>query len=65
MCTDPAKLGQEVPIGQGKVDFPALISKLKQIGYRNPLTIEREATEGARQTADILAAKAYLEKLIG
>jgi len=63
--TDPAKLGQEVPIGQGKVDFPALISKLKQIGYRNPLTIEREATEGARQTADILAAKAYLEKLIG
>ncbi len=63
--TDPAKLGREVPIGQGKVDFPALIAKLKQIGYLNPLTIEREATEGARQTADILAAKAYLEKLIG
>jgi len=47
------------------VDFPALISKLKKLDYRNPLTIEREATEGPRQTADILAAKAYLEKLIG
>jgi hypothetical protein len=37
---------------------------LKQIGYRNPLTIEREIA-GEKQTADILAAKAYREKLIG
>ena len=62
--TDPKRLGQEVPIGAGKVDFPALIAKLKQIGYHNPLTIEREIS-GEKQTADILAAKAYLEKLIG
>jgi sugar phosphate isomerase/epimerase len=62
--TDPKQLGKEVPIGQGKVDFPVLIARLKQIGYRNPLTIEREIS-GDKQTADILAAKAYLEKLIG
>jgi sugar phosphate isomerase/epimerase len=62
--TDPKKLGQEVPIGQGKVDFPVVIAKLKKIGYKNPLTIEREI-RGEKQTADILAAKAYLEKLIG
>jgi sugar phosphate isomerase/epimerase len=62
--TDPQKLGREVPIGEGKVNFPVLIGKLKQIGYTNPLTIEREI-RGEKQTADILAAKAYLEKLIG
>jgi sugar phosphate isomerase/epimerase len=62
--TDTRKLGQEVPIGEGKVNFPVLIEKLKKIGYRNPLTIEREI-RGEKQTADILASKAYLEKLIG
>ena len=62
--TDPKQLGREVPIGEGKVNFPALVAKFKQIGYRNPLTIEREIS-GEKQTADILASKAYLEKLIG
>jgi sugar phosphate isomerase/epimerase len=62
--TDPKQLGQEVPIGQGRVNFPVLIEKLKKIGYRNPLTIEREIS-GEKQTADILAAKAYLEGLVG
>jgi L-ribulose-5-phosphate 3-epimerase len=62
--TDPKNLGVEVPIGEGKVNFPVLIEKLKKIGYKNPLTIEREI-RGEKQTADILAAKAYLEKLIG
>jgi L-ribulose-5-phosphate 3-epimerase len=62
--TNPKQLGKEVPIGEGKVNFPALIEKLKKIGYQNPLTIEREI-EGPKQTEDILASKAYLEKLIG
>jgi len=62
--TDSKKLGEEVPIGQGKVDFPVVIGKLKKFGYTNPLTIEREI-RGDKQTADILASKAYLEKLIG
>jgi sugar phosphate isomerase/epimerase len=62
--TDPKELGQEVPIGQGKVNFPALIARLKQIGYRNPLTIEREIS-GEKQTADIKASIAFLEKLSG
>jgi len=61
--TDPKNLGQEVPIGQGKVNFPVIIAKLKKIGYHNPLTIEREI-RGEKQTADLLAAKAYLEKLL-
>jgi sugar phosphate isomerase/epimerase len=62
--TDPHKLGEEVPIGQGKVDFRVIIAKLKKFGYTNPLTIEREI-RGEKQTTDILASKSYLEKLIG
>jgi L-ribulose-5-phosphate 3-epimerase len=61
--TDPKSLGREVPIGQGKVNFPVLIRKLKEVGYRGPLTIEREI-EGPKQTEDIRASKSYLEKLI-
>jgi L-ribulose-5-phosphate 3-epimerase len=56
-------LGQEVPLGQGKVNISALVQQLKAIGYDGPLTIEREIS-GDQQTADILAAKALLEKLV-
>ena len=62
--TDPHRLGEEVPIGQGKVDFPRLIRRLKELNYRGPITIEREI-EGPQQTEDIRKAKAYLEALIG
>ena len=62
--TDPKQLGREVPIGQGKVNFPVLIPLLKKTGYHNPLTIEREIS-GPKQTEDILASKAFLEKLVG
>jgi len=62
--TDPKALGKEVPIGRGKVDFPVIIEKLKKLGYKNPVTIEREI-RGAQQTADLQSAKSYLEKLIG
>ncbi|MGO4884043.1 MAG: sugar phosphate isomerase/epimerase family protein [Bryobacteraceae bacterium] len=61
--TNPRDLGREVPIGQGKVNFPAFIQRLKEVGYRGPLTIEREIS-GAKQAADIRASKAYLEKLL-
>jgi L-ribulose-5-phosphate 3-epimerase len=61
--TDPHRLGEEVPIGQGKVGFPRLIQRLKELNYRGPITIEREI-EGPQQTEDIRKAKAYLEGLI-
>lgn len=56
-------LGQEVPLGQGKVNIPKLITRLKEIGYDGPLTIEREIS-GDQQSVDILAAKGLLERLI-
>src|SRR5216110_1149050 len=62
--TNPKDLGQEVPIGKGKVNFPFLIARLKEIDYRGAITIEREVS-GAQQMEDVRAAKTYLEKLIG
>jgi L-ribulose-5-phosphate 3-epimerase len=62
--TNPRELGQEVPIGKGKVDFPRIIRRLKELNYRGAVTIEREIS-GAQQVEDVRGAKAYLEKLIG
>ncbi len=62
--TDPRKLGEEVPIGRGKVDFPKVIQRLKALNYTGAITIEREIS-GPRQIEDIRQSKAYLEKLIG
>src|SRR5581483_2401802 len=60
---DPYGLGEEVPIGHGKVRFPEVIRKLKELSYSGPITIEREIT-GARQQTDIRDSKVYLEELI-
>jgi len=61
--TSPRKLGREVPIGEGKVDFPMVIHKLKDLKFRGHITIEREIS-GPRQIEDILKSKKYLENLI-
>ena len=62
--TNPKDLGKEVPIGQGKVDFPRIVARLKALDYRGAVTIEREIS-GPQQLEDVRAARAYLEKLIG
>ncbi|MGO8789507.1 MAG: TIM barrel protein [Terriglobia bacterium] len=61
--TNPKELGEEVPIGKGKANFPKLIPRLKELGYTGPLTIEREIS-GPQQLADIKMEKVYLEKLV-
>ncbi len=35
-------LGEQTPLGKGKVDFKAVVTKLKKLGYKGPLTIECE-----------------------
>ncbi|HEY6945174.1 MAG TPA: sugar phosphate isomerase/epimerase family protein [Candidatus Acidoferrum sp.] len=62
--TNPRQLGEEVPIGKGKVDFPRIIARLKELKYGGAVTIEREIS-GPRQMEDVRAAKTYLESLIG
>lgn len=61
--TDGRKLGIEKPLGQGRVNYPAFIAKLKDIGYDGALTIEREIS-GEQQIIDIKKAIAYLQSLI-
>jgi len=61
--TDGRSLGVEKPIGKGRVNFPALIAKLKSIGFDGPVIIEREIPEGPEQEKDILESKECLEKL--
>ncbi len=50
--TDGRNLGKEVALGQGKVNYPAFIKRLAEIGYTGPITIEREIT-GEQQQKDI------------
>ena len=54
--TNGHDLGKETPIGQGKVDFPALVRKLYDLDYHGYMTIEREI-DGDQQIADIREAK--------
>jgi L-ribulose-5-phosphate 3-epimerase len=61
--TNGRDLGQEKPLGQGRVDFPRLIGALQALGYAGALTIEREIS-GTQQVADILAGKELLENLL-
>src|SRR5271170_1358522 len=61
--TDPMKLGDEVLIGKGLVDFEAVFTKLHSLGYTGAVTIERE-TEGPQQVEDVKNEKIYLERII-
>ena len=60
--TDGTHLGVEKPIGEGRVNFPVLVPKLKSLGYRGALTIEREIT-GPQQIEDIKRAIEILKPL--
>ena len=60
--TNGQKLGVEKPLGEGRVNFPVLIPKLKGLGYTGALTIEREIS-GPKQIADIKHAIAVLSQL--
>lgn len=61
--TGTRELGQEVAIPHGKVDFPRLIARLKELNYQGPITIEREIS-GPQQMADVRAERDYLRRLI-
>lgn len=70
----PGALGTEKPLGQGEVGIERFIAKLKQIGYKGPLTIEREVESadqaerhvgGIPHRQDVRDAVALLERLRG
>lgn len=61
--TDPSKLGEEVLIGKGIVDFKKVFTKLHAVGYTGAITIERE-TSGPQQIEDVRNEKIYLENIL-
>jgi len=61
--TNPDKLGEEVLIGKGLVDFKQVFTKLHKLGYTGAVTIERE-TSGPQQIEDVRQEKIYLERIL-
>ena len=61
--TNGSELGVEKPLGEGRVGFPALLSKLSALGFDGALTIEREIS-GPQQIEDIRAGKRFLERVL-
>jgi sugar phosphate isomerase/epimerase len=56
-------LGEETPLGEGKVNFPLLLRRLQAVGYTGALTIEREIS-GPQQKLDIASGKQFLESIL-
>jgi L-ribulose-5-phosphate 3-epimerase len=61
---DGRYLGMEKRLGEGKVNYPLLLKKLKDVGFDGDITIEREIQEGEEQRQDIRNAKIYLEGIL-
>ncbi len=61
--TNGRELGHEKPLGEGRVNFPALVGKLISLGYSGALTIEREIS-GPQQISDIQRARQFLTGIL-
>ncbi len=61
----PGALGEEKPLGQGAVGMERFVGKLKSIGFKGPLNIEREIPDHAQRLRDIGMGVKLLEKLGG
>lgn len=57
-------LGSERPLGQGSVDIPAYVAKLKEIGFTGPLNVEREVEDFQQKLADMKMGVELLERLV-
>ncbi|MBL8178023.1 MAG: sugar phosphate isomerase/epimerase [Bryobacterales bacterium] len=56
-------LGTERPLGQGSVGMPRFVAKLKEIGYKGAMNIERETENLEQRYADMAMAVKLLEGL--
>ncbi len=61
--TNPRKLGEEVAIGHGKVDFKRVFEVMHRNGYTGAITIEREIS-GPKQIDDVKRGIEHLNKAI-
>lgn len=60
--TNGRSLGREARMGDGRVNYPEFMRRLKAVGYNGPITIEREIS-GEKQVEDILHAKELLNSI--
>ena len=60
----PGALGTEKPLGQGAVGMERFVDKLKQIGYTNPLNIEREVPDHQERLRDMKMGVGLLSRLV-
>ena len=60
--TDGKRLGREVQVGKGMVNFPRFVKRLHEIGFDGEFIIEREIAEGEEQKRDILETVENLKK---
>jgi sugar phosphate isomerase/epimerase len=60
----PGALGKEQPLGQGAVGMQRFIDKLKQIGYKNPLNVERECHDRQEKLRDMKMGVELLNRLV-
>jgi sugar phosphate isomerase/epimerase len=60
---DPKALGKERPLGAGAVGIERFLAKLKEVGYKGPLTIEREGVDRAQWLHDVPEAIRLLQSL--
>ncbi len=56
------KLGSEVALGTGAVDFPAFLKQLRAMHYKGLLAIEREEPDAGQRADDIRLAMARLQE---
>jgi sugar phosphate isomerase/epimerase len=61
--SEPPVKFKEVPLGEGKVDWPRYLAALAKIGYKGFLTIEREV--GPDPASDIAKAIQFLRAQMG
>jgi L-ribulose-5-phosphate 3-epimerase len=61
----PGALGMEWPLGEGSVGIERFLDKLKEVGFRGPLNIEREAEDQQERMIDIAMAIQLLKQLTG
>jgi sugar phosphate isomerase/epimerase len=56
-------LGSEKPLGQGSVGMERFVAKLKEVGYKGTMNVEREGTAPEQWRADVRMAVELLTRL--
>ena len=57
-------LGTEMPLGEGEVGMETFLAKLKQVGYKGTLNIEREVEDPEQKKADMRKGVELLKRLL-